>query len=395
MLLAWGATLPRAVDFESAGAVVSGASRTVCTSEVTVTMSRTLRRPRILVALSGGVDSAVAALTLQLQGWDPVGVHLRLFDGDPESVIEGVCCGDQAASDARRVAAHLGIPFYVRDLREAFSREVAATTIAAYARAETPNPCLACNHRVRIPALLRLAESLNVPTVATGHYVRKPRLGERWYLAEGQDLRRDQSYALYRLSADDLARLEFPLGSLDKETVRARARAVGLPVAEKPASVDLCFAKTAGGVGKLVAAARPETGQPGPLVDEGGRVVGTHPGIAFVTVGQRSGLHWTRTTPERRYVAGIDLESGTVAVATRERIATRAVTLRDPRWHGEPPRRAQARIRYQGPRLDVEWDGERVRFLEPGPPLAPGQAVVLYAGPRVLGGGTAVGVERG
>lgn len=353
------------------------------------------RRPRILVALSGGVDSAVAALTLQLQGWDPVGVHLRLFDADPDSPVEGVCCGDQAAEDARQVAARLDIPFYVRDLRAAFEREVAATTVAAYARAETPNPCLACNHRVRVPALLRLAESLGIPAVATGHYVRKRRRGGRWALAEGQDPRRDQSYALYRLTAADLERLEFPLGDLDKETARARARAAGLAVAEKPASVDLCFAKTAGGIGRLVAAARPETGVPGPLVDEGGQIVGMHPGIAFVTVGQRSGLRWTRTAPERRYVAGIDRESGVVSVATRERIATRAVALRDVVWHDEPPRRAQARLRYQGPRVEIEWDGERVHLLEPGPPLAEGQAVVLYDGTRVLGGGVAAAVERG
>jgi len=350
---------------------------------------------RILVALSGGVDSAVAALTLQSLGWEPIGIHLRLFDSDPESLAEGVCCGDQAAFDARLVANWLGIPFYVRDLRDEFNREVAGMTVESYARAETPNPCIACNHRVRIPALLRLADSLGIPAVATGHYVRKVRVGDRWYLAEARDARRDQSYALYRLTSEDLERLEFPLGELDKETVRERARAAGLPVADKAASVDLCFAKTAGGVGNLVAAARPETGKPGPLLDEHGRVVGRHPGIAYVTIGQRSGLQWDKTVPERRYVASIDPATRTVAVAPRARLLTRSVTLRDPIWHGEPPTRAQARIRYQGSRFEVVCDGERVEFLEPGPPLAPGQAVVLYDGPRVLGGGTAANVVRG
>lgn len=349
---------------------------------------------RILVALSGGVDSAVAALTLQLAGWEPVGVHLQLFDSDPESLAEGVCCGDQAVFDARMVAAKLGIPFYVRDLRDPFLTEVAEMTIDAYARGETPNPCLACNHRVRIPALLRLAASLDIPAVATGHYVRKLRHGGRWYLAEGHNARRDQSYALYRLGTDELERLEFPLGELDKETVRERARAAGLLVAEKPASVDLCFAKTAGGIGALVAASRPETGVPGPLVDESGQVVGRHRGIAHVTIGQRSGLDWTRYAPERRYVSGIDPATGTVTVTTRSRLATRRVTLRDPIWHGGVPSRAQARTRYQGPRFDVVCDGSSVEFLEPGPPLAPGQGVVLYDGPRVLGGGTAARVER-
>ncbi len=352
-------------------------------------------RRRIIVALSGGVDSAVAALTLRLQGWDPIGVHLRLFDSDPESLAEGVCCGDQAASDARMVAANLGIPFYIRDLRSLFGREVAEATITSYANAETPNPCLVCNHRVRIPSLLRLAASLDVSAVATGHYVRKMRVGGRWFMAEGHNLKRDQSYALYRLTHEDLERLEFPLGELDKETVRERARAAGLFVAEKAASVDLCFAKTAGGIGNMVVAARPETGLEGPLVDEGGRVVGSHRGIAYLTVGQRSGLQWSKTTPERRFVSSIDARSGTVTVATRDRIATRVVRLRDPVWHGDLPVRSDARIRYQGPRFPVECNGEMVRFLDAGPPLAVGQSVVLYDGPRVLGGGVAAEVERG
>ncbi len=350
---------------------------------------------RIIVALSGGVDSAVAALTLRLQGWDPIGVHLRLFDSDPESLVEGVCCGDEAASDARMVAASLDIPFYIRDLRSLFAAEVADATIASYAKAETPNPCLNCNHRVRIPSLLRLAESLGIPAVATGHYARKVRVGNRWLLAEGHNLKRDQSYALYRLTHDDLDRLEFPLGELDKETVRSRARAAGLPVFDKPSSVDLCFAKTAGGIGNMVVTARPETGRPGPLVDEGGTVVGAHRGIAYLTVGQRSGLQWTKTTPERRFVSHIDANSGAVTVATRDRIVTRSARLRDPIWHDELPARCDARVRYQGPRYPVECDGEVVRFLEPGPPLAVGQAVVMYDGPRVLGGGIAAEVERG
>ena len=350
---------------------------------------------KIIVALSGGVDSAVAALTLKMAGWDPIGVHLRLYDSDPESLIEGTCCGDEAAADARVVAVNLGIPFYVRDLRALFAHEVEASTIAAYANGQTPNPCLLCNHKVRIPSLLRLAENLGIPAVATGHYVRKVNADGRLFLAEGHNLRRDQSYALYRLSRADLERLEFPLGELDKETVRARARAAGISVAAKASSVDLCFAKTAGGIGNLVATARPETGLPGPLVDEGGCVVGSHRGIAHLTVGQRSGLQWSKTTPERRFVSSIDAESRVVTVATRERISTRGVRLQDPIWHADLPPRVDARVRYQGPRYPVECDGESVHFLEGGPPLAVGQSVVLYDGPRVLGGGVAAEVIRG
>ena len=346
---------------------------------------------KILVALSGGVDSAVTALTLNHNGWDPVGIHLRLFDSDPETLAEGVCCGDAAAEDARQVAAGLDIPFYVRDLREEFDQNVAQFTIDSYAAARTPNPCLNCNHKVRIPGLLHLADSLGIEKVATGHYVRKIRSGGRWYLGEGDDPRRDQSYALYRLTSEQLDRLEFPVGEMDKPTVRELAASAEIHVARKASSVDLCFAKTAGGVGNLVSEARPETGKPGPMIDEGGRVVGQHPGIAYVTVGQRRGLQWNITTPERKYVSRIDPESGAVRVATRNRIMTHSAQLEDPIWHDVLlSESVEARIRYQGPRFPVRLHGnDRVEFIEPGPPLAVGQAVVLYDGSRLLGGGIA------
>lgn len=350
---------------------------------------------KILVALSGGVDSAVTALTLKEAGWEPVGIHLRLFDSDPESLVEGVCCGDQAAADARMVAAQLGIPFYVRDLRQRFREDVVRPTVERYARAETPNPCVFCNHRVRIPELLRLADSLGIRAVATGHYVRKVRHGDGWRLAEARDPGRDQSYVLYRLTPEELERLEFPMGELTKEEARARARAAGLAVADKASSVGLCFAKTAGGIGRMVASLRPETGQPGPLLDEDGRVVGEHPGIAFVTIGQRRGLRWMQTTPERKYVAEVEPATRVVSVAPRHRIVTRFVRLDDPVWHDPIPAVAEARVRYQGVRVPVTVEGDWVTFLEPGPPLAAGQAVVLYDGERVLGGGTAAEVVRG
>ena len=347
---------------------------------------------KILVALSGGVDSAVTALTLKQQGWEPIGIHLRLFDSDPESLEEGVCCGDPAAGDARQVAARIGLPFYVRDLREEFDRDVAQFTIESYAAARTPNPCLNCNHKVRIPALLRLADSLDIYHVATGHYVRRVRHDGRWFLAEGDDPKRDQSYALYRLTHEDLDRLMFPLGEMDKQTVRDLAMSGNLHVHSKASSVDLCFAKTAGGVGNLVSEARPETGNPGPMIDEGGRVVGQHPGIAYVTIGQRRGLQWNITTPERKFVSSIDPESGAIRVATKERILTSSVVIEDAIWHGPVPENVEARIRYQGPRFPVRLIGNTVEFIEPGPPLARGQAVVLYDGERLLGGGIAAEV---
>ncbi|MCS7050077.1 MAG: tRNA 2-thiouridine(34) synthase MnmA, partial [Thermomicrobium sp.] len=262
-----------------------------------------------------------------------------------------------------------------------------------YARAETPNPCILCNHRVRIPALLELADALGIEYVATGHYVRKVWTPAGWRIAEARDGQRDQSYVLYRLTAEQLERLLFPLGEFDKPTVRAIAREAELFVAQKPSSVDLCFAKTYGGIGRLVATRRPETARPGPLLDEHGQVVGSHPGIAFVTIGQRRGLQWSRPTPQRRYVAAIEPEGGIVRVAPRERILTRAVRLVDPVWH-DPVVRADARLRYQGPRIPARVEDDRVVFAEPAPPLAPGQSVVLYVEDRVVGGGTAVEVIR-
>jgi tRNA-specific 2-thiouridylase len=187
--------------------------------------------------------------------------------------------------------------------------------------------------------------------------------------------------------------LLFPLGEYDKPTVRAIAQEAGLFVARKPSSVDLCFAKTYGGIGRLVSQRRPETSRPGPLLDERDEVVGTHPGIAFVTIGQRRGLVWARPTPERRYVAEIDPATAVVRVAPRERILTRAVRLADPVWH-DPVLTADARLRYQGPRIPARIEGDWVIFDEPAPPLAPGQSVVLYAGDRVVGGGIAEEVVR-
>lgn len=362
----------------------------------------------VLVAMSGGVDSAVAAALLRDAGHDVTGVHLKLADVPLADQVPGQgCCTLDDAQDARRAAQVLGIPFYVWDLGEAFVREVQDPFAAAYADGVTPNPCVTCNERVKYAALLDRATSLGFDALATGHHVRlrtpdgapvtTPTAGARLHRAA--DARKDQSYVLYVATAEQLAHSLFPVGELTKDRVREVADEHGLRVASKPDSYDICFVPdgdTAGYLADRLPAA------PGPIVDLDGRELGRHDGVWHFTVGQRRGLRLG--THERRFVVDLDAARNTVVVGPREALACAWLDLDAPTWtrpdgaptdvpglavqlraHGRP---LPARVEDRG---DGAW---RVHLDEPAHGVAVGQAAVLYDGDHCLGGGRITAAQR-
>ncbi len=352
----------------------------------------------VVAALSGGVDSAVAAALLLEAGHTVTGVFLRngvRAGGAARRARQG-CCGIDDAHDAARVAELLGVPFYALD----FSREFAALVAefaAEYAQGRTPNPCITCNRDLKFGHLLDFADGIAADAVATGHYARVEQLGERLALRAAHDTRKDQSYVLFPLDQRQLARTVFPLGGLRKAEVRERARALGLPVHDKPESMEICFVPD-GDYRAVVAGIAPHALREGPVVDAAtGAVVGRHGGVGSVTLGQRRGFG--RVADEPRYVTRVDAGANVVEVGPRELLERRAVRVT--RWNavaapapsGTQPLRGRARIRRShAPELATATaadDGDvLVRFDAPVSAPAPGQALVLYdeAG-RVLGGG--------
>jgi tRNA-specific 2-thiouridylase len=347
---------------------------------------------KIFVAMSGGVDSAVAALLLARAGHEVVGIHLRTgVKAGPEPQGRPRCCGADEADDARRVCSRLGIPFYVQDAEEEFGAIIGAF-VSAYARGETPNPCVACNREVKFGALLARARALGGHAVATGHYARRVRHRGAWAVARARDRTKDQSYVLYGLASRDLPRVRFPLGRTTKRRVRALAAAAGLPVAGKPESQEICFVPS-GDYRDLVRSRRPEAFAPGEIVDRQGRVLGTHAGVASFTVGQRKGLGIA--APEPLYVARIDARARRVVVAPREELPVAEAALDEVVWSGGAPRgevEVDVCLRYRAapvPATVAPGDGAsaRLRFHRPAWPVTPGQAAVFYGGEVVLGGG--------
>ena len=344
---------------------------------------------RVVVALSGGVDSSVAAALLAEQGRDVVGITLALA-GDASR-----CCSLADAEDARRVAEQLGVRFYVANYRDRFRREVVEAFADEYLAGRTPIPCVACNQRFKFRHLMERASALGAERVATGHYARIER-DERsggWRLLRGLDRGKDQSYYLFDLSQEQLARIEFPLGGLCKPEVRERARALGLRTAEKPESQEICFVPD-GDYASVVEAVRPGAlPGSGEIVDEAGRMLGRHRGIHHFTVGQRRGLGVS--SDRKLYVKRIDASRNRVVVAGLEALGSSGARLVRVTWiagaaPSEPVRaRVQVRYRHEGADALVEPSpgGARLRFDEPVRAVAPGQAAVFYAGDAVLGGG--------
>jgi tRNA-specific 2-thiouridylase len=354
-------------------------------------------RERIIVAMSGGVDSSLAAARLVDEGHEVVGVTLHLWDYPEDGRAaggHGRCCAPEDQYDARRVADALGFAHYTFDRRSLFARAVVDPFTRAYLEGETPSPCTACNRGVKLAELFAIADRLGAPRVATGHYarvVREPCGTPR--LAMGVDRDKDQSYFLYATPRAWLERLVFPLGDSTKAQVRAEAVARRLPGAGKGESQELCFV---GGepsaYADFVASRAPDRVRPGRIVDESGRVVGEHHGVHRFTVGQRKGLGIALGRPA--FVTGIDAATGTVHVGSDEALQRRSASLADlVLAEGVAlPTRARVRVRYRHEGADGTVDaagahGARVVFDAPVRAVTPGQIAVLYEGDRVIGGG--------
>ena len=335
---------------------------------------------RVLVAMSGGVDSSVAAARLLAEGHDVTGVTLKLWGGESDSG----CCSVSDVEDARRVAAQLGIPHYTFNFADDFAAAVVGPYVDAHAAGLTPNPCVECNRSIKFGRLLERAADTGFDAVATGHHARV--VGDT--LVRGRDLAKDQSYVLYMLTRSELARLLLPVGEMTKAEVRSEAAAMGLRTAEKAESMEVCFI-TKGGREQFLA----DRGvmRSGDVVDTAGRVLGHHDGTAAFTIGQRRGLGVA--TGERRYVLDVDAARGAVTVGPfddllRDEVRVTGLTFVADR----PPPSTEAvlvQVRAHGTPFEGRLEGDVVRFASPQPRVAPGQVVAFYRGDVLLGGGLA------
>lgn len=353
---------------------------------------------RIVVAMSGGVDSSVAAALLAEQGHDVIGVSMQLYDnsattGSGQRAF-GTCCTIDDLYDARRVAATIGIPHYIVNFESQFGEHVISNFVREYVSGRTPIPCSHCNSDLKFAELLDRARAYDAEQLATGHYARVERdAAGRYHLYRGADNSKDQTYFLFSLTQEQLSRASFPVGHLDKDTVRAHALRLKLHVTQKPDSQEICFVPD-GDYAAFIERTQPDAARPGTVVDAGGRVLGTHAGVHRFTIGQRKGLGLSSTEP--LYVLEIKPESAQVVVGSRDALGRTSLSASGVNWiSGEAPSdwlrvTAQIRHRHAAAPAKVRGTDERraeVEFDAPQTAITPGQAVVFYHDDEVLGGG--------
>lgn len=355
---------------------------------------------RVVVAMSGGVDSSATAAWLHALGYDVIGITLQLYDHGQAVGRKGACCAGQDIHDARDVAAGLGIPHYVLDYESRFRDQVMDDFADAYLRGETPIPCVRCNQTVKFRDLLATARELGADVLATGHYARRDEGANGPELRRAADDGRDQSYFLFTTTRDQLDLLRFPLGGLpDKAATRALAQRFGLRVADKPDSQDICFVPD-GDYARVIEKLRPGAAEPGDIVDMDGNVLGRHKGIIHYTIGQRRGLGIGGRAggeDDALYVIRLDADGHRVIVGPRAALGVDAITLRGVNWLGAAPlgaRPVPVMVKVRSTHCPVaasltatEDGGARLVFDAPEPGVSPGQAAVFYEGERVLGGG--------
>ncbi|MFO8101065.1 MAG: tRNA 2-thiouridine(34) synthase MnmA [Dehalococcoidia bacterium] len=340
----------------------------------------------VAVAMSGGVDSSVAAGILKDEGYNVIGITMQVLDAENTFA-------DQALT-ARQVAEMLGIPFHVIDLRDVFHNRVVADFCNNYCAGRTPNPCIRCNYYVKFGALLNEVREQGADLMATGHYVRILKEDTRWVLCRGLDLAKDQSYFLYKLTQSQLGQVLMPLGELTKEKVRSIARDWRFPATEEKESQEVCFIPD-GDYRAFVTAQRPGVSRPGPIENRRGDILGEHSGIINYTIGQRRGIGIAAEYP--LYVVDIDVQRKAIIVGSQDEIYRSELTATEVNWTGgEPPSQpieAEAKIRYSHPParaklFPLDDSNVRLAFAQPQMAITPGQAVVFYEGEKLLGGGT-------
>ncbi|NQW20229.1 MAG: tRNA 2-thiouridine(34) synthase MnmA [Chloroflexi bacterium] len=353
------------------------------------------KKKRAVVAMSGGVDSSVAAALLAQDGYDVVGVTMRLFNAPNEKVarLNKSCCSLEDVEDARAVCRKIGAKHYFLNFEEEFQKHVIDYFVGEYERGRTPHPCLACNDRLKFDFLIRRAELMDADVVATGHYARIKERNGQYSLLAGTDPQKDQSYVLYTLNQQQLSKLALPIGDYSKDQIREVARELGLSIADKPDSQDICFIPD-GDYNRFIEP-RLKTKVHGDIIDADGKVLGVHEGIHGFTIGQRKGIPILNSTPRPMYVTNINAESGQVTIGPAENLMKTRLYASGVNWISGSapvePIHAEARIRYNGKNTSAKIralsSGAEIEFEQPVRAITPGQAVVFYQDDVVIGGG--------